>query len=165
MLDALNLSLRNAYGTAERLALPTKAAPSGMSLLGSQFGMAGSPLLDNSEASAARVLYSHFRGPAYAAINVIAKRIAGQPMIVARIGKPKSKSRSLKAFLQRTRMSPKLIHPQIKRYAPEDVEILQDHPIYDLFESERGPNDFLLPSNLWMLTVARPLLTVPSLAR
>jgi phage portal protein BeeE len=159
-LDSLERCIANTYKVAQNLASPRNAAVDANQLLTSAIPLGLSGLVDTRENALAKFSYQHFRGAAYAAISVIARRVGGQQIIVARVGKPTRKSRSLETHIRKGLIRRDHVHPFLKRYTPDEVDILVDHPIYDVIDD---PNDFMLPTNLWMVTVCNLLVTGRSL--
>lgn len=155
MLDALDRALETAYDSASRLAKSKAVAPTGVSLLGAEVGASSLGFVNN-EASVAREQYRHYRGRVFSAIRVIAERISQQPLVVARIGKPANKARSLKSFISEGILRRADLDPRLKRYMFDEVEIVPDHRLLDVIDD---PNELMLTSTLWLVSVANLLVT------
>lgn len=156
-------SISNSFALAENLAASgrqrEKAAPNDFALLANSYpqsqlgGMSG----DSSAIAAAREQYKHHRGRPYAAIRVVAERIAGQQLVVAKIGKPtRQNSRSLTDYIQKGFIRADQVDKTVKRYITDDVEILPEDKLLDVFDN---PNEVMLPSTLWMVSVANLMVT------
>lgn len=153
-LDALDRALDNAYKSAELLSRRKAAPPTGVSLLGSDVGSGFVGM--NTEATVAREQYRHYRGKPFSAIRVIANRISQQPLVVARIGKPANKSRSLENYIAKGVLRKRDVDHRLKRYTFDEVEIIPDHKLLEVIDD---PNELMLPSNLWLVSVANLLVT------
>ncbi len=108
------------------------------------------------EISAAQQQYQSFRQAIFSAYNVIARRVGGQPFYIAKVGAKVAKNRSLKSMIKEGIIHPDRFDPFFKRYRQDDIEIVESHPVYDLIET---PNEVLLSTNLWWLTVVNFLVT------
>ena len=100
--------------------------------------------------------YAHNQGSVFSAISIPSKRIAGQPVFVGRITKNPQKSRTLKSYLKQGRFSRDRLPLHIKELNPENVEIIEEHPLLDTLND---PNDLVTRFPLMMETTASLQLT------
>lgn len=95
--------------------------------------------------------YQYYNSHVYSAIQIIARRISAQPLLVARVGKPRDKRRSLKAYLDDGFSKYQDLPQHVKTVAPEDLELLPSHPIIDTLQS---PNELMTRSSMLNDTIA-----------
>lgn len=95
--------------------------------------------------------YQYNRDHVYSATQIIARRMSAQPMLVARVGKPKDKRRSLKAFIDGGFAKYDALPQHVKQVSPEDLELLPSHPLLDTLSA---PNELMTRSIMLNVTVS-----------
>lgn len=103
------------------------------------------------DSTLAQEQYQYNAGHVYSAIQIIARRISKQPLLMARVGKPKDKRRSLKSYIENGFAKYELLPQHIKSVAPEDLEIIQNHPLLDAIQ---WPNELMTRSIMLNVTIA-----------
>lgn len=104
----------------------------------------------------------HFQGYPYAIIRLIANRIAGQPLRVARVIPPGEENKSFagRKRLRRKMREFSLTHskrvPRTLKDQVERAELLEDHKLLELF---RNPNPLMVSYTLMYVTIAALELT------
>lgn len=104
--------------------------------------------------------YSRYHDRVYSAIRVAKSRMMAQPIYVGRISRKANNRRSLKSWLSRGVISESQIPLWMKAYEPGDVEMLDDHR---LLSTLHRPNELMVRSHLWDVTVANIFVTGRSL--
>ena len=106
---------------------------------------------ETEERAAAMEQYRYYRGKPYSAIQILTRRISGQPIKVARVRSGRQGERSLKHFIDVGIIDKELLPPSVKAINPENLEILESHPVLDMFQA---PNEIMVKSTMLDVSVA-----------